>query len=422
MVGSSFVSPYSRFCYSYVGDPMIANAFLICALALPVTSIPSPKTSLFTMESGSIKVARMLMLSAKSNNRNVLLIGTYHDWTYFLRESGYSAWRVTMDPEFRNDIMGTTFSIPIKPHSMILTVFASEEPKDITTLERVIRQLTSTLAVNGFLVFDGVLCPTIFRYLSPFNWRQVPVPSHEEIRIFQRIDIFGDYKNGERFLSRARRGLNLIRSDKAYYLTWDRNTWMHILSRRITQYDHNTFDHSSRVATLMVNFGRYLGWSNGDLEDGRYAAWLHDYGKIAISKSILLKPASLTDDEWLIMRTHASWGMKLLSRVPAFRGVAQIVVDHHEHFDGTGYPAGKRGDEISKVARALSIVDSYDVIVNDRPYKQAKTPTWAAWELRRCAGTQFDPELVEKFLIFMRLRLTPRFLEPPMYKEMRGAA
>lgn len=198
------------------------------------------------------------------------------------------------------------------------------------------------------------------------------------------------------------------------YIHWDRHKWVKILAKRLDQRDPMTFEHSGRVSGQMVSFGRYLGWSSAQIEDGRDAAWLHDFGKIVIPDGILFKPAKLDAEEMKIMRTHVQEGVRLLNRVPLLQGVARAVQDHHEDWNGGGYPNGKKGAEINVIARALSVVDTYDVITHDRPYKKAKTKRWAFWELRRVAGTQFDPEMVEAYIKFLGGG-EPDASEPPEY-------
>lgn len=200
------------------------------------------------------------------------------------------------------------------------------------------------------------------------------------------------------------------------YLHWDRQKWVKILAKRLDQRDPETFEHSGRVSGQMAAFGRYLGWTEQDIEDGRDAAWLHDFGKICIPNSILFKPAKLDAEETRVMRTHVDWGVRLLMRVPLLSGVASAVQDHHEDWDGRGYPNGKAGRDINKISRALAVVDTYDVITHSRPYKKAKTKEWAFWELRRVSGRQFDPYMVEAYIGFLGNIPTSK-LEPPMYPE-----
>jgi putative nucleotidyltransferase with HDIG domain len=128
------------------------------------------------------------------------------------------------------------------------------------------------------------------------------------------------------------------------------------------------------------------------------AAFLHDIGKMAIPDSILRKPGPLDNDEKQIMRTHCEIGYNVLTRIPFLRDAAEIVSAHQEFFDGTGYPRGLRGEAIPLGARVLSIANALDAMISDQPYRQALSVSHAREEIRRCAGTQFDPKIVEVFL------------------------
>jgi len=127
------------------------------------------------------------------------------------------------------------------------------------------------------------------------------------------------------------------------------------------------------------------------------AAFLHDIGKMAIPDSILRKPGPLDNDEKTIMRTHCEIGYNMLTRIPFLRDAAEIVLAHQEFFDGTGYPRGLRGEQIPLGARIFSIADALDAMISDRPYRKALPMSHAREEVRRCAGTQFDPKIVEVF-------------------------
>ena len=128
------------------------------------------------------------------------------------------------------------------------------------------------------------------------------------------------------------------------------------------------------------------------------AAFLHDIGKMAIPDSILRKPGPLDDEEKQTMRTHCEIGFNVLTKIPFLRDAAEIVLAHQEFFDGTGYPRGLRGDAIPLGARIFSIADALDAMISDRPYRRALPMGHAREEIRRCAGTQFDPKIVEVFL------------------------
>jgi len=162
--------------------------------------------------------------------------------------------------------------------------------------------------------------------------------------------------------------------------------------------DTETQWHSRRVGAYARRLGQALGLDGGQLRDVEYGALLHDVGKIGISDGILLKPGKLTDDEWTIMRTHPRLGYELLADIDFLKGAATIVHQHHERFDGSGYPHGYAGEEMVIGARIFSLVDALDVITTHRPYKQARSWAWAREEIVRCSGTHFDPVVVQAYL------------------------
>ncbi len=168
---------------------------------------------------------------------------------------------------------------------------------------------------------------------------------------------------------------------------------------------HETMQHSLRVASYAVVLGRCYGMSPGQLRQLRLGAVLHDIGKIAIPRNILMKPAPLDPNEWDVMRTHPRIGFLLLCGVPGLEDAARIVYAHHERWDGGGYPRGLRGAEIPLGARLFSIVDTVDAITCDRVYRRARSFETACQELRTHSGTQFDPALVQLFLTLPKEKL-----------------
>jgi HD-GYP domain-containing protein (c-di-GMP phosphodiesterase class II) len=128
---------------------------------------------------------------------------------------------------------------------------------------------------------------------------------------------------------------------------------------------------------------------------------LHDIGKLKIPDSILWKPAKLTEEEWQLMQRHAEFGYEFLSNVEFLKGAADLVYSHHEKYDGTGYPRGLRGEEIPFGARVFMIVDTVDAMIYQRPYNRPVSFQDAAAEVRRCSGSQFDPNLIESTLAYL---------------------
>ena len=160
---------------------------------------------------------------------------------------------------------------------------------------------------------------------------------------------------------------------------------------------YETFQHSKRVAAYSRLFGEHCGLTDSELGHLELGALLHDIGKIGIPRNVLLKPEPLTGEEWRVMKTHPQIGYGLLSEFSAFREEAQIVLSHHERFDGKGYPRGKSGKEIPVGARIFSIVDTLDSITSDRPYRSAQPLSKAREEIEKMSSSQFDPVLVDVF-------------------------
>jgi response regulator RpfG family c-di-GMP phosphodiesterase len=159
-----------------------------------------------------------------------------------------------------------------------------------------------------------------------------------------------------------------------------------------------TGDHSQRVIERTLEVSRALGIRGTALRDIEWGAALHDVGKIGIPDAVLLKPGSLTDEEWAIMKTHCEIGYRMLCGFDFLHGALPIVLHHHEWFDGSGYPSGLRAHWIPFGARVFGVADAYDAMTSDRPYRRALSHDAAVAELRRGAGTQFDPEVVQAFL------------------------
>jgi HD-GYP domain-containing protein (c-di-GMP phosphodiesterase class II) len=161
--------------------------------------------------------------------------------------------------------------------------------------------------------------------------------------------------------------------------------------------DAETRGHSERVVAFSLRLGVHIGLSREELTGLERGALLHDVGKIGVRDAILLKPASLTPDEWAEMRLHTEFGRAILEQVPFLISAIPVVAEHHERWDGTGYPRGLAGESIDIKARVFAVADCIDAVTSDRPYRRANTFEAAGEELRQHAGTQFDPQIVEAF-------------------------
>ncbi len=174
------------------------------------------------------------------------------------------------------------------------------------------------------------------------------------------------------------------------------------LTAAASAHDGGTHDHAHRLVQIAEETARVLGRSEDEVHLIRLAALLHDIGKIGIPDAILHKPGPLNDDEWAIMRSHPEIGRTILEQTGGIlRLLSNIVIAHHERWDGAGYPAQLRGDNIPLGARILSVVDAYDAMTSRRPYREPRSVKEAKAELQRCAGSQFDPEVVSAFLLVL---------------------
>jgi putative nucleotidyltransferase with HDIG domain len=162
--------------------------------------------------------------------------------------------------------------------------------------------------------------------------------------------------------------------------------------------DAETEGHCKRVTAFTLAIAQALKVDIAQLPEIARGAFLHDIGKMAIPDHILRKPGPLTPDEQKIMRTHCAIGFDMLSRVPFLRDVAKIVLAHQEHYDGSGYPNGLKGEDIPLGARIFAVADTLDAMTSDRPYRSALSLEQAKAEIKRCSGTQFDPKVAEAFL------------------------
>jgi ribonuclease P protein subunit RPR2 len=171
--------------------------------------------------------------------------------------------------------------------------------------------------------------------------------------------------------------------------------------------DAYTGQHLERCRVYGVALMKALG-VHDDYPDAQYGFLLHDSGKVGVPERILGKPGPLTAAEWRVMRTHPLIGYQMVASIPFLQNASEIVRSHHEMFDGSGYPAGLKGDQIPLPARVFSVVDAFDAMTTDRPYRAALSIDHAASELTRMASTQFDADVVAAFV-----PLCERLLVPP---------
>jgi HD-GYP domain-containing protein (c-di-GMP phosphodiesterase class II) len=170
------------------------------------------------------------------------------------------------------------------------------------------------------------------------------------------------------------------------------------LAKALEARDVETAGHSDRVVAYCLRIGKDLGLSQNDLIGLEQGAMLHDIGKIGVRDSILLKPGPLTEDEWVEMREHVNHGLRIIGGIDFLSGARPVVGQHHEKYDGSGYPNGLVGEGIHIQARIFAVADAYDAITSDRPYRAAQSYARACNEIIDKTGTHFDLKVVNAFL------------------------
>jgi len=234
-----------------------------------------------------------------------------------------------------------------------------------------------------------------FDYLmKPFDLRQAEAAvaralEHHELIVAKRryenhLEELVDQRTAE--LDRALDSL-----ENAYRST------LQALTAALETRDAETHGHSERVVTYSLRLGREYGLTAPQMKALEFGSLLHDIGKIGVPDAILRKPAKLTDEEWVRMREHPMHGQQILRGIKFLEGAARVVAQHHEKWDGSGYPLGLQGEDVDICARIFSVADAFDAITSDRVYRQGRPYEAAAAELDEWAGRQFDPRVVEAF-------------------------
>lgn len=175
-----------------------------------------------------------------------------------------------------------------------------------------------------------------------------------------------------------------------------RSTFLTSLEKTLWSRSHETKEHCQRLQEIAQKIGQALNLPNSEMDNLKLLAALHDIGKIAIPNNILENPGKLSPEDWETMKKHPEIGYRIALSSPEMAPVAEAILTHHERWDGTGYPLGLKADAIPLISRIIAIVDTYDVMINGRPYQKAVSKEEALYEIDRCAGSQFDPDLAQK--------------------------
>lgn len=234
-----------------------------------------------------------------------------------------------------------------------------------------------------------------FDYLmKPFDLRQVEAVVKRALEHYELIVAKQRYENHLEELVEQRtaeldQALNSL--EDAYRST------LKALTAALETRDSETHGHSERVVTYSLRLGREYGLNPERMKSLEFGSLLHDIGKIGVPDLILRKPAKLTDEEWVTMREHPLHGQQILRGIEFLEGPARVVAQHHEKWDGSGYPLGLQREEIDLCARIFAVADAFDAITSDRVYRSGKTYQQAADELDEWSDRQFDPKVVAAF-------------------------
>jgi response regulator RpfG family c-di-GMP phosphodiesterase len=230
--------------------------------------------------------------------------------------------------------------------------------------------------------------------MKPFDLRQVEAIVRRALEHYSLRESKRRYENQLEELVEQR----TVELDRALDSLEDAyRTTLKALAAALETRDHETHGHSQRVVSFSLRLGYELGLDKEQLKSLEFGSLLHDIGKIGVPDAILRKPAALDEDEWIKMRQHPLHGQQILRGIEFLDGAARVVAQHHEKWDGSGYPLGLTGDDIDLNARIFAVADAFDAITSDRVYRAAKSYEAASEELDRCAGQHFDPKIVEAF-------------------------
>jgi response regulator RpfG family c-di-GMP phosphodiesterase len=230
--------------------------------------------------------------------------------------------------------------------------------------------------------------------MKPFDLRQVEAVVKRALEHYDLRDAKRRYENQLEELVEQR----TAELDDALDSLGDAyRTTLKALAAALETRDHETHGHSQRVVSFSLRLGYELGLDKEQLMSLEFGSLLHDIGKIGVPDAILRKPAALDEDEWIKMRQHPLHGQQILRGIEFLEGAARVVAQHHEKWDGSGYPLGLKGEDIDLNARIFAVADAFDALTSDRVYRAAQSYEAASTELDRCISQHFDPKIVEAF-------------------------
>jgi len=284
---------------------------------------------------------------------------------------------------------------------LVLTDIVMQDGNGITLLERMRAQqpnlpVVMVTAIHDISVAIDSMRRGAYDYLlKPFEREHLLSTVLRALEHRKALKENRDYQQNLELVVRAR--TDMLRQameelEHSYDIT------LEALGDALDLKDSETEGHSKRVTAYTIALARAMGINPSQIKVIARGAFLHDIGKMAIPDDILRKPGKLSPEEQGVMREHSARGYHMLRKIPFLSEAAEIVFTHQEHFDGSGYPSGLRGNEIPIGARIFALADTLDAITSDRPYRKAQSFDAAREEILRCSGTQFDPTVVEVFL------------------------
>ncbi|HZS03517.1 MAG TPA: HD domain-containing phosphohydrolase [Blastocatellia bacterium] len=343
----------------------------------PVAQTSQPKI-LIVDDEPSIREILLMMLSGRYRCETA---SCFDEAMALLREGDYQLMLSDIAMQGRNGLELLSEAIALKPDMSVLMVSGAQNIENAIQAQR-----------RG--AFDYIV--------KPFTLEQAEMAVERALK--QQAIVYENrcYKEHLEELVEQRAGqlrqLNATMNDMFQDLYLNYRATLQALASAIEMRDVETHGHSQRVVTYCLRFGQQLGLSDLEMVALEHGALLHDIGKIGTPDSILLKPDKLTPEEWKIMRGHIDNGAAILRGIAFLADALPVVTQHHERWDGSGYPLGLRGRQISLNARIFAVADALDAITSDRPYHKARSFEEAAREITAATGTHFDPEVVETFL------------------------
>lgn len=332
----------------------------------------------------TLERARLLLVDDEPKVREILLDLLELQYDCRVAESGEEALEILCREKVQiiiSDItMGGMSGLEMIPHALRLC------PHAVVVMISGIQTIESAVEALRVGAFDYIM--------KPFDLRQVEAVVN---RAWQHYGLLAEKRRYELYLQdlvqerTAALDRTMLALDEAY------RTTLKALAAALETRDTETHGHSERVVSFSLRLGLALGLDGETMRSLEFGALLHDIGKIGVPDAILLKPAKLTEEEWVEMRRHPEHGQQILRGIPFLEGAARVVAQHHEKWDGSGYPAQLKGTEIDLNARIFSVADAFDAMISDRVYRRGRPYADAAEELNAWSGRQFDPQVIAAF-------------------------